>query len=77
MERLGAAVNWAPTFGMLGGPELGPMGGGSSEYAVYTVGAIVFSSKAAKPQTLMLTDATDEGGGGKAKGGKGSSLFSS
>ena len=61
-ERLGSAVNWAPTLGVLGGPELGPMGEARSDYAVYTVGCVVFSSRAAKAQTLMLTDGSDAAG---------------
>lgn len=62
-ERMAAAVNWAPTMGILGGPELGPMGQSKAAHAVYTVGVVVFSSKPAKSQALMLT----EGGDGKMR----------
>mgnify|MGYP006148718455 CR=1 FL=1 len=62
-ERMAAAVNWAPTMGILGGPELGPMGQAKAAHAVFTVGVVVFSSKPAKPQALMIT----EGGDGKLR----------
>ena len=58
-EKLGAALNWAPSMGILGGPELGPMGSARSDYAVFTVGCVVFSSKPAKP-TQGLLDYVDE-----------------
>ena len=43
-EKLGQALNWAPQLGVLGGPELGPMGSAKSAHAVYTVGCLAFSS---------------------------------
>ena len=55
---LGQALNWAPQLGVLGGPELGPMGSAKSAHAVYTVGCIVFSSKPAKAQQKFITDET-------------------
>lgn len=60
-ERMAAAVNWAPTMGILGGPELGPMGQAKAAHAVYTVGCVVFSSKPAKASKLMLTEGQGEG----------------
>ena len=59
------ACSWAPTMGILGVPDLGPMGDKKADYAVFTVGAIVFSSKPAKAQTLLLTD--NEGGHARAR----------
>ena len=53
----------AVAMGVLGGPELGPMGQSKAAHAVYTVGVVVFSSKPAKSQTLMIT----EGGDGKLR----------
>jgi hypothetical protein len=60
-ERMAAAVNWAPTMGILGGPELGPMGEAKAAHAVYTVGCVVFSSKPAKATKLMLTEGQGDG----------------
>jgi len=59
-EKIAGAVAFAPSMGVLGGPELGPMGA-KAGYAVYTVGVVVFSSKPAKAQTLMLTDENQVG----------------
>jgi len=68
-ERMAAAVNWAPTMGVLGGPELGPMGESKAAHAVYTVGVVVFSSKPAKAQVQLLTD------GGEGQRRSSSSMF--
>ena len=59
-EKLGEALSFAPTMGILGGPELGPMGQAKSEYTVFTVGCIVFSSKPAKAPRLLLTQSLDD-----------------
>lgn len=59
-EKIAQATSFAPSMGVLGGPELGPMGA-KADYAVYTVGVVVFSSKPAKAQTLMLTDEGEAG----------------
>jgi len=71
-EKLGGAVNWAPSMGILGGPELGPMGD-RADYAVYTVGCIVFSSKPAKAPTLMLTN--EESGPGMQRRRSSTTMF--
>ena len=55
-HKMGEALNWAPTLGMFGGPELGPMGRARSDWAVFTVGCVVFSSKPAKAQRLLLSE---------------------
>ena len=55
-QKLGAALNWAPTLGVLGGPELGPMGEAKSAHAVMTVGCVVFSSQPAKLRNPLLTE---------------------
>ena len=43
-EKLGDALGWTPTLGMIGGPEFGTMADGKSAVGTYMYSTVVFSS---------------------------------
>ena len=42
-EKLGDALGWTPSLGMIGGPEFGAMADGSSACGMYMFSTVVFS----------------------------------
>ena len=43
-EKLGDALGWTPTLGMIGGPEFGTMADGKCAVGTYMYSTVVFSS---------------------------------
>ena len=44
-EKLGDVLGWAPLLGFIGGPELGRMPHGGSEFGTFMYGVVVWSDR--------------------------------
>ena len=44
-EKLGGVLGWAPLLGFIGGPELGRMPHGGSEFGTFMYGTVVWSDR--------------------------------